>query len=189
MTCNPKPLDAAAQRFASDAPEVLRAELGARVGEQLLAAGMSLSTVESCTGGLISAAITSAAGSSRYFLEGHCTYSNESKVRCCGVDADVIAEKGAVSREVATAMARGVRLASGSDFALSSTGIAGPGGGSPHKPVGTVFISLSHAGGETTRHLKLEGLSRGEVVHGSAMAALTLLSDHLNGAEYGSDIF
>jgi nicotinamide-nucleotide amidase len=111
--------------------------------------GLTLALAESCTGGMIAARITAEAGSSSYFLEGDVTYSNEAKVRMLQVPAQLIESKGAVSAEVACAMATGVRLAAGSSLALSVTGIAGPDGGTPEKPVGTVFIAL--ADGESCR--------------------------------------
>lgn len=107
--------------------------------------GRTLALAESCTGGLIAARITGEAGSSCYFLEGDVTYSNAAKSRMLQVPAELIQSQGAVSAEVACAMATGVRLAAGSDLALSVTGIAGPDGGTPDKPVGTVFIALADA--------------------------------------------
>ena len=107
--------------------------------------GLSLALAESCTGGMIAARITAEAGSSCYFLEGDVTYSNEAKTRMLQVPAELIASKGAVSAEVACAMADGARRAAGSDLALSVTGIAGPEGGTPDKPVGTVFMALADA--------------------------------------------
>ena len=105
--------------------------------------GLTLSLAESCTGGMIAARITQVAGSSAYFLEGNVTYSNEAKTRMLGVPAELIAAHGAVSAEVARAMATGAREAAGSDLALSVTGIAGPDGGSEEKPVGTVYMALA----------------------------------------------
>ena len=95
---------------------------------------------------MIAARITAEAGSSAYFLEGDVTYSNEAKTRMLQVPAELIESKGAVSAEVACAMANGARRAAGSDLALSVTGVAGPGGGTPEKPVGTVFMALADAG-------------------------------------------
>lgn len=108
--------------------------------------GKTLALAESCTGGLIAARITARAGSSAYFLEGNVTYSNGAKERMLGVPAELIVARGAVSAEVAKAMAEGARRAAGSDLALSVTGIAGPDGGGAEKPVGTVFIALASAG-------------------------------------------
>ena len=102
-----------------------------------------MSLAESCTGGLVAKRITDLAGSSAYFLEGAVTYSNSAKTRVLGVSSEILAEKGAVSSVVAMAMAKGIRRLSGSDIALSVTGIAGPDGGTPEKPVGTVFLALA----------------------------------------------
>lgn len=113
----------------------------------------TVATAESCTGGLLASRITNVPGASEVFLDGHITYSNESKSRVLGVDPGVIIKEGAVSEPVAAAMALGARKTSGSDFALSTTGIAGPGGGTETKPVGTVFIGLATPDGVTvTKH-------------------------------------
>lgn len=109
--------------------------------------GMTLALAESCTGGLIAGRITAIPGSSAYFLLGAVTYANDAKARLLGVPEDLLAEKGAVSAEVAKAMARGARRLAGSDLALAVTGIAGPEGGSPDKPAGTVFIALADRAG------------------------------------------
>jgi nicotinamide-nucleotide amidase len=105
--------------------------------------GTTLSLAESCTGGLIAKRITDMAGSSSYFLEGAVTYSNNAKTRVLDVPAELILEKGAVSSAVAMAMARGIRRKSGSDIGLAVTGVAGPEGGTPEKPVGTVYLALA----------------------------------------------
>lgn len=109
--------------------------------------GMTLALAESCTGGLIAGRITAVAGSSGYFLLGAVTYSNDAKSNLLGVPVDILAEQGAVSADVAKAMARGARKLAGSDLALAVTGIAGPEGGSPDKPVGTVFMALADRAG------------------------------------------
>jgi len=107
--------------------------------------GVTLSLAESCTGGMIAARITAVPGSSAYFLAGNVTYSNEAKSRMLEVPAELIERHGAVSAEVALAMAAGARRGSGSDLSLSVTGIAGPDGGTPEKPVGTVYIAIADA--------------------------------------------
>jgi nicotinamide-nucleotide amidase len=104
---------------------------------------LTLSLAESCSGGLVAKRITDIPGSSTYFLEGAVTYSNAAKMRILGVSAQLLEEKGAVSSEVAMAMARGMRKLAGSDIALAVTGVAGPDGGTSEKPVGTVFIALA----------------------------------------------
>jgi nicotinamide-nucleotide amidase len=112
----------------------------------LLARGQSLATAESCTGGLIAASCTELAGSSAWFERGFVTYSNEAKTELLGVPAQLIADHGAVSEEVARAMAAGALARSRADIAVAVTGIAGPTGGSPAKPVGTVWLAWAERG-------------------------------------------
>ncbi|MGB0979299.1 MAG: CinA family protein, partial [Croceimicrobium sp.] len=104
---------------------------------------LSLATAESCTGGYISHLLTSIAGSSKYFLGGVVAYSNALKINLLKVNPKSIEEHGAVSEKVAIEMAEGVRRCTGSDFGLATTGVAGPEGGSPEKPVGTVWIAVA----------------------------------------------
>jgi nicotinamide-nucleotide amidase len=113
----------------------------ATMAKTLLAKGWRLSTAESCTGGLVSASITALAGSSEWFERGYITYSNQAKSEDIDVSQNLIEEYGAVSDQVARAMALGAKQNSGSDIALSITGIAGPTGGSSEKPVGTVCFA------------------------------------------------
>jgi nicotinamide-nucleotide amidase len=113
------------------------------VGRSLAISGFTLAVAESCTGGLISERLTNVPGSSKYFVEGLVTYSNEAKTRLLGVDKKLILEFGAVSQQVARDMARGVRHRAKTDFGLAVTGIAGPDGGSEDKPVGLVYIALA----------------------------------------------
>lgn len=140
--------------------------------------GMTLAVAESCTGGMIAQRITSVPGSSRYFLEGTVTYSNAAKTRQLGVDAALLAEKGAVSGEVAAAMAKEGRQAAGSDLGLAVTGIAGPDGGTDDKPVGTVFISLAAPDGCWTKRFRFSG-SRDEIRTITAWTALDWLRRYL----------
>lgn len=119
----------------------------------LRARGWMLSTAESCTGGLIAAACTSLAGSSDWFERGFVTYSNAAKVELLGVPAALIEAHGAVSAEVAQAMAEGGLRRSKAQVSVAVTGVAGPGGGSRAKPVGTVWMAVSQAGGPTTAEL------------------------------------
>jgi nicotinamide-nucleotide amidase len=112
----------------------------------LRAEGRRLVTAESCTGGLIAAALTHVAGSSDVFERGFVTYSNESKAEALGVDPALIARHGAVSAEVAAAMAAGALAHARADLSVSVTGIAGPGGGSPEKPVGLVWFGVAERG-------------------------------------------
>ncbi|WP_079417974.1 CinA family protein [Thiomonas intermedia] len=117
--------------------------LAAELGPALERRRLHLATAESCTGGLIAAAVTSAAGSSAWFERGVVTYANTAKTDLLGVDADLFEQVGAVSPEVARAMARGALLSARADLAVAVTGIAGPSGGSEAKPVGTVWFGLA----------------------------------------------
>lgn len=110
------------------------------------ARGLTLATAESCTGGLIAAALTAIAGSSAVVVGGFVTYSNAMKTRMVGVPEEVLRRVGAVSEEVARAMAEGALRETGADLALSCTGIAGPGGATPGKPVGLVFVGAARRG-------------------------------------------
>lgn len=127
----------------------------------LLARGQRLATAESCTGGLIAASCTELAGSSAWFERGFVTYSNEAKTELLGVPATLIAEHGAVSEEVARAMASGALKHSRADIAVAVTGVAGPSGGSEAKPVGTVWLAWAERSGE--------GRSGASVVHAEKM--------------------
>ncbi len=134
-----------------------REELEEVVGRMLLDSAQSLSVAESCTSGLIGMRITRVPGSSRYFLGGIMCYSNEVKKALCRVPADVIEEHGAVSAECAEALAQGVRAALASSIGLSVTGIAGPDGGTPEKPVGLVFVGVADGGRAVTYRRILPG--------------------------------
>lgn len=114
------------------------------VGKLLLEKRKTIATAESCTGGLIGARFTNVSGSSRYFERGVVTYSNQAKTQLLNVPADVIEKYGAVSEQVAVLMAEGVKKLAGTDYGLSVTGIAGPTGGTPQKPVGLVYIGFAH---------------------------------------------
>ena len=113
----------------------------------------TLAVAESCTGGFLAHRLTNVPGASEVFLAGYITYSNEAKQATLGVPANMIVEHGAVSETVARAMAEGARRGAGSTFALATTGIAGPGGGSEAKPVGTAYIALAGDGEALVRHL------------------------------------
>ena len=127
------------------------------VGDLLRARGYTISTAESCTGGLVAGKITEVPGSSDYFLEGVVSYSNESKIRILGVPEAMIIEHGAVSEPVAKAMAEGVRKLANSTYGIGITGIAGPGGGTEEKPVGLVYIALADDSQTTVRKLIFPG--------------------------------
>ena len=148
------------------------------VGLRLAVNGYTIAVAESCTGGLVAERLTDVPGSSSYFMEGVVAYSNDAKVRSLGVPAELIAEHGAVSAEVAEAMADGIRHRAATDFGLSITGIAGPGGGTPEKPVGLVYIALSDDAHTEHRRLVLPG-DRQLIRWRSSQAALDLLRRRL----------
>lgn len=151
-------------------------ELQTAVARLLIEQGKTISTAESCTGGLVAKRLTDVSGSSAYFMQSFVTYSNEAKSRLLEIPAELIASHGAVSEAVAKAMAENCRRISGTDYALSVTGIAGPTGGTPDKPVGLVFVALAMAGRAVVRELRLgETITRAEVRDRSAKAAVNLL--------------
>ncbi len=161
-------------------PEFDPAALAAEVGRLLLARGWMLATAESCTGGLIGHWMTEVSGSSAYYLGGIVAYADEAKVRLLGVDPQAIREHGAVSEPVALALAQGVRAALGAQVGVSVTGIAGPTGATPTKPVGTVYIGLSGPfGGWVERHQWPHDRSGNKVA--SARRALEMLIEALQG--------
>jgi nicotinamide-nucleotide amidase len=127
------------------------ARLAARVGRHLLNSRRGAATAESCTGGWIAKALTDIAGSSQWFVEGFVTYSNESKVRRLGVPRSVLRSDGAVSEAVVRAMAAGALRRTGAQMAVAVTGIAGPGGAVPGKPVGTVWLGWAERRGRAIR--------------------------------------
>ena len=143
------------------------------------AAGKMLATAESCTGGMVAAALTDIAGSSTVVERGFVTYSNRAKSQLLGIDPAVIEGKGAVSKEVAEAMARGALAHSAADVAVAITGIAGPDGGSDEKPVGLVWFGLSAAGQLTTTEHEIFAGDRAAVRRQATEKALALLLDGL----------
>ncbi len=145
-----------------------------RVGELLLERGWTLASAESCTGGLLGQKVVSVPGASRYYLGGITAYGNEAKQRLLGVPEGVLERHGAVSEETALAMVRGARARFNAACALSTTGVAGPGGGTPDKPVGTVWIACGTPEGEWTRKISFP-LDRESVMEMSAHTALFLL--------------
>ena len=140
-----------------------------------------LATAESCTGGLVAAALTAIAGSSDVVEGGMVTYSNHTKITLLGVNPALLAEYGAVSKPVACAMAEGAIRAFDTDLAVSITGVAGPGGGSADKPVGLVHFALAARGGETVhREMRFGDIGRGEVRMASVGTALQMLQLRLS---------
>jgi nicotinamide-nucleotide amidase len=149
---------------------------------QLLAErGEWMATAESCTGGTIASRITDVSGSSRVFGHGWVTYANEAKQQHLGVPTELFEKHGAVSEEVARAMAEGALAASGADYALSVTGIAGPTGGTEDKPVGTVWIGLASKAGETWTLKRFYPGARDRFKLLTSQAALDLLRRRLRG--------
>jgi PncC family amidohydrolase len=148
------------------------------VGDLLREHGLRLAVAESCTGGLISHLITNVPGSSTYFAGSVTAYANETKARLLGVSRRTLEKFGAVSAETVLEMARGIRLALAADIGISVSGIAGPDGGTPEKPVGTVWIGLSSSKEENSRHYLWSG-DRLAVKEQSAQAALHLLMEYL----------
>ena len=132
-------------------------QLVAQLAKRLVHQGQRLVTAESCTGGMLAASITAQAGSSAWFERGWVTYSNAAKSEALGVDANLIAQHGAVSEPVAAAMARGAYAHSHCDYAIAVTGIAGPDGGSPEKPVGTICFGWANQHTCQTKTLLLTG--------------------------------
>lgn len=124
------------------------AALAKRVVDENIAAGRTIALAESCTGGLVAAALTEIPGSSAVFGSGYVTYSNDAKMKMLGVNADIIDTFGAVSIAVAWAMAQGALKISGADIAVAISGVAGPGGGSEKKPVGTVVFAVAEKAGD-----------------------------------------
>jgi nicotinamide-nucleotide amidase len=151
-------------------------DAAARLIDLLRQRKLTLATAESCTGGLIAATLTAVPGASDVFACGLVTYANEAKSAHLGVPEAVIAREGAVSREVATLMAEGTLLRAPADVALAVTGIAGPGGGSPEKPVGLVHIAAARTGAATAhRECRFGDIGREPIRRKTVAEALTLM--------------
>ncbi len=160
-------------------PKAVR-ELAQAVIERARSRGVMLATAESCTGGLVAAALTAIPGSSDVVAGGLVTYSNAAKTRLLGVDAALVAAAGAVSEPVARAMAAGAAARFGADLAVAITGIAGPGGGSADKPVGLVHFASADAESETRhREARFGDIGRDEVRMASVEVALEMLLERL----------
>lgn len=158
------------------------------VVEALTARGVTLATAESCTGGFIANKLTNVPGASRVYLAGYVTYANEVKTSAVGVEAALLAAHGAVSEPVARAMAEGAMRASGAAFALATTGIAGPDGGTPAKPVGTVFVALAGNGAPTVVQKHHFPTDRETFKHLTAQVTLDLLLRRLDGRDQAPEI-
>lgn len=153
------------------------------IAKAMLERGWQLVTAESCTGGLLAGACTEQAGSSDWFERGFVTYSNEAKVEALGVPLGLLQLHGAVSREVAESMAAGALGYSKAQISIAVTGVAGPGGGSEAKPVGTVWFALATSAGElVSADMKFDG-ERWDVRHQAVEYALNLLKKQLLGEE------
>ena len=158
------PDDAALQKMAEAAATALTA------------ARWSVATAESCTGGWVSKALTDVAGSSSYFKAGYVTYSNEAKQQALGVTSATLANHGAVSRQVVVEMAQGAQRAGGAELAVALSGVAGPTGGTPDKPVGCVWFGLAGPGGASHAEKQLfagdrEAVRRQAVAHALGLIA------------------
>ena len=145
-----------------------------KIAELCIRHGVTVSTAESCTGGLVAGTLINAPGISAVYKEGYITYSNEAKEKLLHVPADILENYGAVSPQTAFAMAEGCSRAANSDFAVATTGIAGPGGGTPDKPVGLVYIGCCGKGDTRTLKKQYSG-SRMEVRKQAVQDALEVL--------------
>ncbi|MHA8060669.1 competence/damage-inducible protein A [Aquirufa beregesia] len=153
-------------------------ELSQVIGQLLIEKGASISVAESCTGGYLSHLFTEIAGSSDYFKGGVISYANEVKIATLGVSPTLLEQEGAVSEACIVAMSNGVREKLNSTLSLATSGIAGPDGGTEEKPVGTVWIALSHSQGVITRKLQLAG-TRKQIIHMTALSCLNLVRKFL----------
>ncbi|MEO8571042.1 MAG: CinA family protein [Chloroflexota bacterium] len=162
----------------ADDPLIELADLAVRLGSRCTALGLRVATIESCTGGLIGHVITEVPGSSAYYVGGFVTYTDALKHEVVGVSHDVLAAHGAVSAQVAMAMATGGRVRAKSDLAVAVTGIAGPDGGSAAKPVGLTYVAVADAVGVAVRRHVWTG-DRSENKRLSAAAALDLLLERV----------
>jgi PncC family amidohydrolase len=149
-----------------------------QVGKRLLAASKTIACAESCTGGLLTSRLTDVAGSSAYVLGSIVSYTNKVKMSHLGVREETLKRHGAVSQETAREMSEGVRIRLGADIGLGITGIAGPGGGTPEKPVGLVYISIAGDKGLVVTKNLFSG-SRREIKQQTADKALTMLIEYI----------
>lgn len=168
--------------YSDTAKVILEEPLEFTVMKKIISHNMTVATAESCTGGMVSARLINYPGASEAFINGMVTYTNESKHRLIGVKNDTLEKYGAVSPETAEEMCLGVAKVSDTDIGLSTTGIAGPGGGSSEKPVGLVYIGVAVRGSVTVKKLLLKG-SRQEIRTASAEAVIELLRQELENLE------
>jgi PncC family amidohydrolase len=159
-------------------------DLADAAGRALVADGLTVAVAESCTGGGVCVALTSVPGSSAYFLGGVVAYENGSKVRDLGIPPELLAARGAVSRQTAEAMAEGVMRRFGARIGIGTTGIAGPGGGTPEKPVGTVYIAVASDRDHISDRLRLSG-DREAVRAATVDRVLAMLVSFLGGRGEG----
>ena len=152
--------------------------LASRLAERLARRGETLAVAESCTGGMLGARLTDGEGASRFFLAGLTTYSNQAKTALLGVPAATLNRHGAVSEEVAREMARGARQRTGATASLAITGVAGPGGGTDEKPVGTVWIAATLGSAEEARRFEFPG-NRAAIREAAVREALAMLESLL----------
>ena len=149
-----------------------------KIVRELQNRGFTITTAESCTGGLLAGRILNVSGASAVYNEGHITYSNEAKERLLGVSHDTLEQFGAVSEQIAAEMALGAARVASANVGLSTTGIAGPGGGTPEKPVGLVYIGCAINGDVTVKECRFAG-NREENRNAAVEAVLELLIDEL----------
>lgn len=167
-------------RLSSSQPMIDLSAQASDLLDRLRASGLMVATAESCTGGLIAASLTNIPGSSAVVDRGFVTYSNEAKTEMLGVPADLIARHGAVSEDVARAMAEGALEASNADIVVSVTGIAGPDGGTKDKPVGTVHFGCARRGGKTWHsHRLFTDMDRSQIRVASVEQAFHLIDTAL----------
>ena len=155
-------------------------DLETQIGEKLRAHGLRLAVAESCTGGLVGHRLTNIPGSSTYYMGSVTAYAYEAKVRLLGVTWETLEKNGAVSAETVSEMALGIRRALAADMGIAVSGIAGPGGGTPEKPVGLVWMAISTPKGTWARHFSFKG-ERLSIKEQAAEEALKLGIDYLDG--------
>lgn len=158
--------------------EITIESLAVRLGNLLKAHGMTLSTAESCTGGGIAAFLTDIPGASEWFPGGFVTYSNEWKMKLLGVSAETLERYGAVSSQTVGEMLDGLLANGGANLGIAVSGIAGPGGGTPEKPVGTVYIGVAGCGWKRIERWQFDG-GRADVRHATAETALKMMLEEV----------